>query len=106
MKFGLEAIFFMEKISSFIIKNIESINEEEIILTIKIGKNVKYYNVSFPNRGGVSFPDSLGLLLMNKDFNYHKQFLKILADYKSGLDVQLPINLFKMPLPQPELQAA
>ena len=92
--------------NSFIVKNIEKISDKEMILTLQIGKTIEDYIVEvFPK--SVSFPEPLDLLLMDKDFNYHKEFLKIISDYKHGLKIKFPITLFdKNTLRKKELQVA
>jgi hypothetical protein len=83
----------MAKINSFIIMNIESINDKEFRLSVKNGKEKHFYRANFPVSGSVVFSDDLEVLMMGADFNYHKEFMKLLVDYRKGTPIQFPVVL-------------
>lgn len=97
----------MERMNSFIIENIESIGRKEIVMTIRIGQIVKSFNIILSNSHSVSLPEKLDLILMHKDFNYHREFFKIISDFRSGIEFGFPITLFeKSKMKKQELQLA
>jgi hypothetical protein len=96
----------MKKINNFTILDIKRINKNEASLTVQINGNTEVYRVFYHNDNRVNFCDELGLILMHKDFDYHKQFLKIISDYRDGIKINLPVDIFKLPIPQKELLAA
>ncbi len=84
----------MAKINSFIIMNIESLNDKEFKLSVKNGREKHFYRAEFPVAGSVVFSDDLEVLMMQADFNYHKEFMKLLVDYQKGAFIQFPVVLF------------
>ena len=93
--------------NSFIIENIETISEKEILITIRLGKSVEYFTIILPNHNSVAIPENLELILLDKDFNYHREFFKIITDYRAGISIEFPITLFdRSKLRKDELQAA
>jgi len=84
----------MMKINSFIIVDIESVNDKEFKLSIKNGGEKNSYRAEFPVSGSVVFSDDLEVLMMQADFNYHKEFMKLLVDYRNGTPIQFPVILF------------
>jgi hypothetical protein len=83
----------MPKINSFIFENIETLSDSELRLAIRNGRELKVYSASFPIPGSVVFSNDLELLMMQPDFNFHKEFLKLISDYRSGAAVQFPVDL-------------
>ncbi len=84
----------MAKINSFIIVNIESVSDKEFKLSVKNGRERHSYRAEFPVPGSVIFSDDLEVLMMQADFNCHKEFMKLLVDYRRGAIIQFPVVLF------------
>ena len=97
----------MAKMNSFIIENIETISEKEILITIKLGQSAESFTVTMLKNSSVSIPENLELIFLDKDFNYHREFFKIITDYRAGISIEFPITLFdRSKLRKDELQAA
>ena len=97
----------MARMNSFIVENIETVNEKEIVIKIRVGQSVKSFNIILQNHNSVSVPENLELLLLNKDFDYHREFFKIISNHRLGIDNKFPITLFdRNKLKKQELQAA
>ena len=97
----------MVKINSFVVTKIETTTKKELILTVLINGLKEKFTVNIPMTGSFSFPDKLEMLLISKEFNQTRQFIKFLSDYLNGLDVSLPfIVIAQSKIPQSELQTA
>ena len=83
-----------KKIDSFILENIQKRGNRIIVLTVRNGKLLERFPASIKNGHSVSFPDRLEVLMMQPEFNFHKEFLKIISDFNNGAKIQFPIVLF------------
>lgn len=80
----------MVKLNSFVITKIETTNQQELLITTLVNGLKENFVINIPLDGSFSFPDKLEILLINKDFNQTRKFIKFLSDYLDGLDVSLP----------------
>lgn len=97
----------MARMNSFIVENVETVNEREIIITIRVNQSVEFFNVILLKNNSVSIPEHLELLLIDKDFDYHREFFKIISNHRLGISNKFPITLFdRSKLRKQELQAA
>lgn len=84
----------MAKINSFVVTKIETKSKKELILTALVNDLKENFIINLPVNGSVSLPDKLELLLISKDFNQTRKFLRFLSDYQNGMDVSLPFVVF------------
>ena len=97
----------MAKINSFVVTKIEAKSKQELILTALVNGLKEKITINIPMNGSFSFPEKLEMLLISKDFNQTRQFVKFLSDYLNGLDVLLPfVVLAQSKISQSELQTA
>ncbi len=83
----------MAKINSFVITKIETTNKREFIVTVLVNSLKESFVINTPITGSVSLPDNLEILLLNKDFNQMRNFMKFLSDYLKGSNLSLPFDI-------------
>ena len=82
-----------KKINSFVITNISKSKDTLILKALVNGRSEKFA-INIRTNGTVSLPDNLELLIISKEFNDPRKFLKVLSDYQKGLDIELPLVVF------------
>ena len=93
--------------TEFTILNIKTISDGELSLNIKTGVKSKYYNLVFTSQNSMSLSDELEILMRHKNFNYYREFAKVVSDFQAGRNLHFPIVLFdKKIIKNKELQAA
>ncbi len=90
---GAEVLFIMRKIKSFILKSIDKIAEDEIVLNCVIDNFEKNYKITL-GEIGVDLPSELEFMLRANDISLSKKLLEIIQFYKKGQAVSLPNLVF------------
>jgi hypothetical protein len=78
--------------NDFVIKNITRNKDNQLFLTIQNDNIFASFTVITDGKT-INLPEQLELLLLDKTFDYHKEFLSVIWNWQKGVKINFPIKL-------------